>query len=111
MCAVNDAACMMLGAGYEGAMQVWDVKSWESPAIELLGHGAEIRAACFSQYGGYVVSASNDGSLRVFDTRTGTPLGALPVQSPLYSMALVLDESRAICLVGDEKGQVRPATS
>jgi hypothetical protein len=29
------------------------------------------------------------------------------VQSPLYSMALVLDETRAICLVGDEKGQVR----
>jgi len=47
--------CVLASARSEAArfgVQVWDVKSWETPAIELLGHGAEIRAACFSQYGG-----------------------------------------------------------
>jgi WD40 repeat protein len=96
----------LLCTGYEGCMHLWDIKAFEAPPMEGIGHGAEIRDAGFSKYGGFCITASNDGSVRVFDTRTGISLGALPLPLPVYSMASVIDEDRAVCMCGDEQGNV-----
>ena len=96
----------LLCTGYEGAMHFWDIRHFEQPAIEAVGHGAEIRSAGYSKYGNYCITASNDGSVRVFDARTGVSLGALPLPNPLHSMASVIDDDRAIAMCGDEQGQV-----
>ena len=96
----------LLCTGYEGCMHFWDIKAFEAPPMEAIGHGAEIRDAEFSKYGGYCITASNDGSVRVFDARNGVSLGALPLPLPVYSMASVIDEDRAVCMCGDEQGNV-----
>jgi len=96
----------LLCTGYEGAMHMWDIKAFEAPSIDGIGHGAEIRSAQFSKYGGYCITASNDGSVRVFETKNGISLGALPLQHGVYSMASVIDQDRAICMCGDEQGHV-----
>ena len=87
-------------------MHFWDIRHFEQPAIEAVGHGAEIRSAGYSKYGNYCITDSNDGSVRVFDARTGVSLGALPLPNPLHSMASVIDDDRAIAMCGDEQGQV-----
>ena len=96
----------LLCTGYEGSMHLWDIKAFEQPSLDPIGHGAEIRNAEFSKYGGYCITASNDGSVRVFDTKNGISLGALPLPLPVYSMASVIDEDRAVCMCGDEQGHV-----
>jgi len=96
----------LLCTGFEGALHLWDTKQFEAPSMDAIGHGAEIRNAEFSKYGGYFITASNDGSVRVFDARSGISLGALPLPLPVYSMASMIDEDRAVCMCGDEQGHV-----
>lgn len=105
-CSMSDSAGLLMCSGYEGSLHFWDCKSYDSPPVDGEGHGAEIRCAEFSKYGGYAVTASNDGSVRVFDARSGASLGALPLRYPVYSMAAVIDETCAICMCGDEDGNV-----
>ena len=104
-CMISDVG-QLLCTGYEGAMHFWDIKAFEVPCLEAIGHGAEIRNAEFSKYGTYCITASNDGSVRVFDTSSGISLGALPLPLPVYSMASVIDDDRAVCMCGDEQGNV-----
>ena len=96
----------LLCTGFEGALHLWDTKQFDAPSMDAIGHGAEIRNAEFSKYGGYFITASNDGSVRVFDSRSGISLGALPLPLPVYSMASMIDEDRAVCMCGDEQGHV-----
>ena len=105
-CSLSDTANLVLCSGYEGSLHIWDTKAYEAPPIDCHGHGAEIRCSEFSKYGGFAVTASNDGSVRVFDTRNGASLGALPLRYPVYSMAAFIDETRALCMCGDEQGNV-----
>ncbi|EKX44511.1 hypothetical protein GUITHDRAFT_87425 [Guillardia theta CCMP2712] len=104
-CAISEAG-FLLCSGYEGAMHMWDMKAYEAPPLDLVGHDAEIRSLQLSRFGSYALSASNDGSVRIFDCRSGQPLGALPWPFAFTSMSSVVDQERAICMCGDSEGNV-----
>lgn len=109
-CALSEPAGLLLFAGFHGALHLWDARAFGAvPPVTAAGHSAEIRCAEFSRGGGYVLTAGGEGSVRVFDSRSGAALGALPLEHPVHSMASrVLDGEAggAVCLCGDEAGRV-----
>jgi WD40 repeat protein len=60
--------------GRERRVQVWDLASGE-PRFLLSGHEANVNALLFTSDGRWIVSGSNDGTIRYWDRRTGS-LGA-----------------------------------
>jgi WD40 repeat protein len=110
-CSLSEPAGLLLCAGFHGAVHLWDARAFgAAPPVNCEGHGAEVRCAEFSSDGRYVLTAGGEGSVRVFDSRTGSALGALPLEYPVHSMAArVVEDSRedaAVCICGDEAGRV-----
>ena len=60
----------------DGEAKVWDVVTGEL-ALPVLEHGGAVRFAAFSPDGGRLVTACGDGTARVWDATTGTPLTIL----------------------------------
>jgi WD40 repeat protein len=75
-------------SGAAAPAQVWDTRT--GLPVALLRHSQRIRSAAFSPDGQRVVTASDDGTARVWEARTGRPAGPplrhkKPVSSALFS--------------------------
>jgi WD40 repeat protein len=63
--------------GYERALRLWDARTRQSLGAPLLGHEALITWVAFSPDGAFLASSSQDGTVRIWDPRTGEALRTL----------------------------------
>ncbi|WVW82543.1 hypothetical protein I302_104554 [Kwoniella bestiolae CBS 10118] len=60
-----------LAAAGNGAVRIWDIASLSNtPIATLEGHTANVVALAYSAMGKWIVTGSEDGSVKVWDTRT-----------------------------------------
>jgi WD40 repeat protein/energy-coupling factor transporter ATP-binding protein EcfA2 len=74
--ALSPDGLLVSGSGPEGSVHLWRVDEPTRPTV-LRGHQHSVRRTAFSPDGGRLVSASDDGTLRVWDTHTGAQLHVL----------------------------------
>ncbi len=82
-----------------------------TPHLTLMGHGSAVNSVMVGQVDGrpVIVSGSDDGSVRMWDARDGTPVGA-PLtghESFVTSVALGEVDGRAVIVSGSDDGSVR----
>jgi WD40 repeat protein len=73
-----DGRLLVLG-NHEGAVEIYDGRTFRRRGRPLLGHAGFILTADFSPDGRMLATSSTDGTVRLWDTATGKPIGsALP---------------------------------
>jgi WD40 repeat protein len=84
----------IVSAGSDRTVRIWNTRGKQLAVMR--GHQDELSTALFTPDGAQVLSASQDGSLRLFDARTGATLAVLQsAQGELYDVALSRDGSIA----------------
>ncbi|UJW30100.1 hypothetical protein L3Q67_33505 [Saccharothrix sp. AJ9571] len=74
--ALSPDGLLVSGSGPEGSVHLWRVDEPHRSTV-LRGHRHSVRRTAFSPDGGRLVSASDDGTLRVWDIGTGAQLHVL----------------------------------
>ncbi|NVB41252.1 protein kinase [Pseudenhygromyxa sp. WMMC2535] len=103
-----DESGRRLAAGFRGGqVRVWDLEDPKKDAVALHGHELFISAVAFERGGaGRVVTASGDGSVRVWSPETGAALATLPAQAgKIYALVQSPDGRR--WATGGEDGSVQ----
>ncbi|MFI6024988.1 nSTAND1 domain-containing NTPase [Amycolatopsis magusensis] len=77
--ALSPDGLLVSGSGPEGSVHLWRVDEPHRSTV-LRGHRHSVRRTAFSPDGGRLVSASDDGTLRVWDVGTGAQLHVLGEQ-------------------------------
>jgi WD40 repeat protein len=85
-------------------VRVWDVENRHSEA-DLKGHKGLISYVAFSPDGGRVMTASEDGTARIWNAHTGHLLHTLAGQGKVVVAAISADGKRAA--VASQDGQIR----
>jgi WD40 repeat protein len=90
-------------AGGEHAARVWDLVTGQE-LFQLEGHKGSILGLAWSRDGSRILTGSADGSLILWDARTGKPLKTVPAahQGVVYYVALTPDGKKAVSC-GEEK--------
>ena len=87
-------------AGVDRTIHIW--KPGAGPAVVLRGHEDEVTTVVFTADGTRLLSSSQDGTLRLWDSRTGAALGVLRSdEGELYDVALSGDGKIATLGKGD----------
>jgi len=84
----------LLSASADGTLRLWDPARGE--LLSWQGHNGPVRACDFSPDGNWIVSAGHDRSLRLWDARSGAPLGALEGHEDWATLVHVTAEGRLI---------------
>ncbi len=84
----------MSGSSDTKAM-VWDWMSPEPAAQVLAGHSSKVMGITANSDGGRIYSCSSDGTVRIWDTATGTETDELPQGNGINCVA-VCGENRMI---------------
>ena len=80
----------ILTAGADRTARIWDGRGKQ--LVVMRGHEDELTSALFTAGDDHVLSSSQDGSVRLFDARTGVQLAVLqPAEGELYDLALSRD--------------------
>jgi WD40 repeat protein len=89
-----------------GELLVWDLRRPDAPPLRLRGHTGPVAAVAFSPDGQQVLSGSGDGTVRLFDTRSGALKRTLQARAgPVATVAFAPDGTRLAC--GGADGSVR----
>lgn len=109
--AADDRVALALGLlrEVESASPGADVKGWSlevsqalaKPGRELMvlrGHTDRVQSGGFSKDGSRVLTASQDGTARIWDARTGAELRVFQTESPVESAEFSPDERRVLTL-------------
>ncbi len=94
--AMHPSGNLMATAGFNAATNVqvdktfailiWDIERVEQTAV-LSGHGDIVNELVFSPDGSRLASASNDGTVRLWDVATGASAGVLDAVSAVVNLA------------------------
>ena len=84
-----DGKNILVGSGaYEkGRLAIWDVESGQM-VLELVGHRDCVNSVAYSPNGEYIVSASHDGTMRVWNPKTGKNIRTLETISVFKEQAI-----------------------
>jgi WD40 repeat protein len=104
---------MMFSAGWDCAIHGWDLPSFQGvnkveaqPKITLSGHRAGVVGLVFDSAGQRLISASKDGSIRIFECNNSyNTIVAQISEKPLYSLAI--DSSMRHLLTGGADNTLR----
>jgi len=89
---VDDGGRYVAGAGLSERVYLWDLTlDSEEPVFALEGHTDRIQAVCFSTDGSYLVSTSDDQTLRIWDVLSGRLLAMREFDAPIQSLAFSPD--------------------
>ncbi len=69
-----DGSRILSAGGYDNSLRLWDPRA-NGIASQFKVHGARVNALAFNPDGSRIVSGDDDGGLRLWDGRTGAPLG------------------------------------
>ncbi|UCD52490.1 MAG: hypothetical protein JSW27_07600, partial [Phycisphaerales bacterium] len=99
-----DSRCVAIGSkGGNGEISVLNTASWE-PERPLTGHSRAVSSLTFSATGEWLMSSSDDSTIRVWDMgRRITTRVMKGHQSGVGSVSLTSDESRAISAGADKR--------
>ena len=95
----NAAGNELVTAGSDGTARIWDIATGRqlrvlhegTDGVNFANAGNAINSASFSPDGDDVVTASNDGTARIWNARTGRLLKTLETGFPTYSAAFSPD--------------------
>lgn len=87
----------------ENAILLWDIETVSIAAI-FSGHADTVHEIAFSPSGTQLASVSDDGTLRIWDTASGSALQVIEVGIPLRTVTYRFDG--AVLLVGDTNGTI-----
>ncbi|ETN38480.1 uncharacterized protein HMPREF1541_06515 [Cyphellophora europaea CBS 101466] len=90
--------------GEEGKIRVWDLAASKAVA-SLDAHASVVRSLCFSQHEGFLLSASRDKTIILWDARTWQQRKVIPVLEVVETSGLLLNG--AYCFGGGENGNLR----
>jgi WD40 repeat protein len=104
MCALKDGRIVAVGSGI--LMNVWDPRTGQRIKT-LNGHTGHVNSVCAldTPEGERVVSASDDGTLRVWDIEAEEPLYTLENRDP-DSKSDLLTPVKIVCTLDNKKGLV-----
>jgi WD40 repeat protein len=102
---------IMISAGMDATLRIWDRATWEPIGEALKGHTAEILAIATGTIDDLpiVASAGSDGTVRLWQLLSGTSLGDALIarDHPIGALALGRQGDNTILVVGDSKGAVQ----
>jgi len=86
-------------AGKSGVIYLWDLKHSEVPR-QFTGHTDHIKSLAFSPDGKRLASGATDKSVRLWDVDVGEEIATLPLNNPVFSMALAYSPCRKVIAGG-----------
>jgi WD40 repeat protein len=100
-----------LGPPDPAALNVFQEVRASDPGLAILtGHEGPVRRAAYSPDGSRIVTASFDGTARIWDSRTGIQLSALSGEG-MYSVAYSPDGTRIVTASSDRTARIWDAHS
>lgn len=60
---------LLVVGDYGGMIYVWDRSNWKTPRKSIQAHGGQITSLSFSHDGAYLASKSEDGTVKLWETR------------------------------------------
>lgn len=87
----NQDGTKIMTGGKEQIVRVFDLYRPDAPAFELKGHTGMVQAVCWDEPRHTVLSASDDKTVRVWDTRTMQVAGTVECDAPVSTMTMSVD--------------------
>src|SRR5439155_8721619 len=79
--------------------RLWDTTTFK--ALDAAGHTQDVPAACFGEGGKTVLTAAQDGALRVWDAATGRPLRRLDAGGLVNVRMAASADAKHLAIRGD----------
>ncbi|KAL7419340.1 TOR complex subunit lst8 [Cryptotrichosporon argae] len=95
-----------LAAAGNAHVRIWDIPSLNNaPVMTLDGHTGNVTALMYSAQGKWIVTGSEDGTVRVWDTRTGTVQRSYPHGCSVNDVVIHPNQGELISC--DQQGSVK----
>ena len=107
----RDGRPVIVSAGGDGTVRVWDLQTGEPALGPLTGHNDWVRAVAVGERDSrpVIVSGGSDGTVRVWDLQTGEPTFGLLISPgyPVNAVAVGERRGRPVIVSGGSDGTVR----
>eukprot|EP00928_Gymnodinium_smaydae_P008309 TRINITY_DN1302_c0_g1_i1.p1 TRINITY_DN1302_c0_g1~~TRINITY_DN1302_c0_g1_i1.p1 ORF type:complete len:499 (+),score=117.60 TRINITY_DN1302_c0_g1_i1:103-1599(+) len=94
---------LLMAGGTDKSVTMWDIKE-QNVVATLAGHEGKIQDLSFSENGYYLASASEDGTVKLWDLRKPLNIQTLQMDSPVNSVRF--DSTGQYLVVGADRVQV-----